>query len=46
MKQIEEYRKELDKFIENHNLELSDKIIVAESLKTELLVFTAQKTEV
>ncbi len=46
MKQIEDYRSELDKIIEKHNFNLSDKMVVEEALKIEKLVFTAQKTKI
>ncbi len=46
MKQIEDYRSELDKFIEKHNFELSDKFVVEEALKTEKLIFTVQKAKI
>ncbi len=46
MKQIEDYRSELDKIIEKHNFNLSDEMVIEEALKIEKLIFTVQKAKI
>ena len=40
---IEDYRSELDSFIESHDCRMSDEEVVKKSLETEKLIFSAVK---
>lgn len=46
MKNIDDYRRELDKFIEEHGFDMSCEAVVSKSLEIEKALFTSMRQQI